>query len=213
MPLFQEDDLHNKLDTGNDKVAKRQISQKLDDIGLSKPLAIDIPQLDTFRRLLLTYSDIIKDNDTSSESSLNAIDGKGDNTMDDGYKVLIDRLDQDIRDNRREAADRETRLMNDLKEREDRFMKKMEDIVNTNTQIIDLKLNNVALSLNHMTTDLDKMSSRLDNVDNRFDRVDEGIQAYKRWILASSVSLGIAIVGIVIANWQVISSMLQLVNK
>lgn len=55
------------------------------------------------------------------------IDKKENSKMEDGYKKLIDRLDQDMRDHKKEIRDRDDRLYNEMKERELRLHNEMKE--------------------------------------------------------------------------------------
>ena len=50
-------------------------------------------------------------------------EGEGGEKMDEGYKKLLDRQDQDIRDHKQEIAARDARLQNEMAEREARYHK------------------------------------------------------------------------------------------
>ncbi|MCY9513328.1 hypothetical protein [Paenibacillus apiarius] len=50
-----------------------------------------------------------------------AINESGGKNMDESTKMLIDRLDQDLRDHKQEVRDRDTKILTDAQEREQRY--------------------------------------------------------------------------------------------
>jgi len=106
--------------------------------------------------------------------------GIGDQSMDEGFKKLIDRLDQDMRDHKQEMRDRDARLHNEMMEREERTSKMVENLLNAQNQLLDTKLSHldtkishldqsVASNLEQMKTELQTITERVDSIHSRVD--------------------------------------------
>lgn len=117
----------------------------------------------------------------------------------DNFNLLFTELKQDMRE-------REERTRKEITEREKRFEKQMEQFIKEANEremrfekMISQEMNNIKNEINNITQRVDSIHSRVDSL--------------KYFIIGSVVTLLIGIAGIVYANWQVISSMLQLANN
>lgn len=141
---------------------------------------------------LLNKNNVLENNDTATGT-------EGDIIMDESYKRLIDRLDQDIRDHKQEVRDRDLKLYHDMKEREERFLKHVDDLFLSQKEVLELKFSKLDENIVNIRTELSAQTQRIDNIHSRVDSL-------KYFIIGSLI--GVA--GIVYANWQVIGAMLQL---
>lgn len=133
--------------------------------------------------------------------------------MDGGYQKLIDRLDQDIRDHKKEVRERDKQLHEDMKEREERMLKQISDLIGAQNQVIEHKLSSIEQKMDHISSDVDHTRSEMANITNRIDSLHGRVDSSRYFIIGSVIAILIGIAGIVYANWQVIASMLQLSNK
>jgi len=142
-----------------------------------------------------------------------ATTNEGDNYMADYYKALIDRLDQDIRDHKQEMRDREAMYKADAKEREERHIKLLDEKFNAIDEKIRSQNELFQKQFEHINSHLLDIKNEMANVTSRVDTIQTRVDNVKWWILGSLITLLLGIAGIVYANWQVIGSMLQMVNS
>lgn len=88
----------------------------------------------------------------------------GTHNMEDGYKRLLDRLDQDIRDHRKEIAERDAQLRAEMREREERIIKALEstltqqkELLMSHKELIDSKITNIDIKLNNIHEDFKQL--------------------------------------------------------
>lgn len=82
--------------------------------------------------------------------------------MDDGYKKLLDRLDQDIRDHKQEIRDRDERLQSEMQERERRIHEEAKEreerilaAIQESNKRIEEKINDIKESVNRAESRID----------------------------------------------------------
>lgn len=61
-----------------------------------------------------------------SPSFLETAAGRGDEHMDESTKIILDRIDKDIREHKQETRDRDARLQSEMQEREKELTKKQQ---------------------------------------------------------------------------------------
>jgi len=148
--------------------------------------------------------------DPSSENPQGGIN------VDEAYKRLIDRLDQDIRDHRKEIAARDAQLRNEMREREERIMKALEEtltkqkeILASQKEILELKfgaiekeINNIKKELSDFHTDVKEdirfLRGEMINLTGRVDQVHGRIDTLTYFVIGSLVSAILAFVGIIV---------------
>lgn len=88
----------------------------------------------------------------------------GTHNMEEGYKRLLDRLDQDIRDHRKEIAERDAQLRAEMREREERIIKALEstltqqkELLMSHKELIDSKITNIDIKLNNIHEDFKQL--------------------------------------------------------
>lgn len=151
----------------------------------------------------------------------------GSEHMDDNTRVMLEQLKEDMREHKQEIRDRDARLQLEMQEREERyrqdskereerirresiereerFIKHVEGLFNSQKEVLDLKLNKVDENISRIQQEIHLMTQRVDSIHGRVDNL-------KYWVIGSVITLLLGIGGIVYANWQVISSMLQIAS-
>jgi hypothetical protein len=144
------------------------------------------------------YLENIK-NETRLPNIQQATSNESGENMDDGFKKLIDRIDQDVRDHKKESRDRDAALS-----------KHMEDLISSQQKLLDLKLTNLDTKLTNMDQNIGHIRTEMTTITQRVDSVHGRVDSTKYFIVGAVITILLGIGGIVYANWQVIGAMIQI---
>lgn len=139
----------------------------------------------------------------------------GTHNMEEGYKRLLDRLDQDIRDHRKEIAERdarlqaemrerEARLHAEMREREERIIKVLEESLAGQKEVLDLKMGAIETRINHINEEIGHLRSEMSALTQRVDNVHSRVDQLKYFIIGSLITMLVAIVGSSYALIQIV---------
>ncbi|MBH0174751.1 hypothetical protein IHV09_14380 [Fictibacillus sp. 23RED33] len=117
---------------------------------------------------------------------------KGGKYMDDGYKKLIDRLDQDMRDHKQEIRDRDSRLQSEMQEREERTIR---DAKEREERI----LNSITILGNQLDSKMNQIEQSIQRSESRIDATATHVQAMVTQNFWGRIATVLAIAGIAIA--------------
>ncbi|APC46451.1 hypothetical protein P9246_17680 [Aeribacillus pallidus] len=124
----------------------------------------------------------------------------------DNFNLLFTELKQDMRE-------REERTRKEITEREKRFEKQMEKF-SSEAKERELRIEKIVSdAIQSVNKEVMELKGEMKNITQRVDSIHSRVDSLKYFIIGSVVTLLIGIAGIVYANWQVISSMLQLANN
>lgn len=116
------------------------------------------------------------------------VEERSESAMDEGYKRLIDRLDQDIRDHKQEIRDRDARLQADAEQRENRYhdeakereerlirlydesLRRIDDQFNKHQKLIESKMETIDAKLDNVSGKIEHVQKQVDSIHekNRF---------------------------------------------
>ncbi|BFH65402.1 hypothetical protein [Paenibacillus azoreducens] len=147
----------------------------------------------------------------------------GDN-MDETLKMMLERIERDSREREeryhQDAREREERYYQeikeqkeDAKERDDRILKQISEMLASQQQLIDHKLTLIDGKMNHVSSDMSHTRDEMTNLTGRIDNLQGRVDSSKYFVIGSVIAILIGIGSIVYANWQVISAMLQMSGK
>lgn len=131
-------------------------------------------------------------------------------TMDEGTKMMLDRLDQDIRDHKKEIIERDKQLQKSLDDREKRMLEQISQLINSQQQNFNHKMDLIDQKMDHVSSNVVDTKDEMSKVTDRIDTMNGRVDSSKQFLVGSVIALLLGVAGLVYANWQVISAMLSL---
>lgn len=122
---------------------------------------------------------------------------KDENQMDDGYKQLIRRLDEDSRE-------RESRLSAEMKEREERYERRSKEVEDRLIHLYEDSINKITAQLNNqeklLDSKLDLFNTKVEHIENQVNELHSRTRFWVNLIVPVIVAIGVGIATIFFAN-------------
>lgn len=154
-------------------------------------------------RMIARNGDIINIKD---DHNVTAIHSRGGNREGDEKMSPNDNFDTFFKELKEDMRERESRTREEIQNREKRF----EDTLNKYHQENKEREDRIMAKLDGMEQRVD---NQLSNMTQRIDSVHGRVDSLKYWVIGSVITLLLGVGGLVYANWQVISTMLSLIEK